>query len=122
MPKNPFRDHRRYKFGGRQHYVETHKPPPLLLQAITERRLVTFIYDELNREVEPHACGVLSNGRTVLVGYQAFGLSWSENEPPWRMFKISEMVHLQLTDRTFEQPRPGYNPHDRRLQTVYAQV
>lgn len=70
MPENPFRDHRRYKFGGRQLYVPTYKPPKGLLQAIWKKRVVTFIYDELLREVEPHACGVLSNGLSILVAYQ----------------------------------------------------
>jgi predicted DNA-binding transcriptional regulator YafY len=108
-------------------YVRTVQPPPDLLQAIRERKIVAFDYGDLwegflYREVEPHACGVFENGRTVLIGYQIGGQSKSHGDPPWRTFSIEKIRNLVVTDRVFPTNRPDYNPSDRRLNPVFAKV
>lgn len=123
MRRNPYAFPKLKPYGRpTKEYVPTVIPPQSLIQAIQQRLVVTFFYDGLSREVEPHACGVFENGRTVLIGYQIFGLSRSGNEPPWRTFSVDEMVGLQVTDKRFEHNRPGYNPFDARLMQVFARV
>ena len=102
--------------------VYTAAPPPSLLLAIEKRQIVQFIYDDRVRIVEPHACGVFENGRTVLIGYQIAGASKSNQDPPWRTFKVEEIKDLIISDKVFLENRPDYNPHDERLQPTYAKV
>lgn len=103
-------------------YIRTVDPPPSLILAIEKRQIITFIYDDYFRIVEPHACGVLSNGRCVLIGYQTGGQSQSESDPPWRTFSVEKIHDLQSRDDTFSTNRPDYNPNDSRLNPVYARV
>jgi predicted DNA-binding transcriptional regulator YafY len=102
--------------------VRTVQPPTSLIEAISERKVVSFIYDGLSREVEPHACGVFSNGRTMLIGYQVGGASKSNEEPPWRNFSVEKIRSLRKTDAIFRYNRPEYNPHDDRMSPLFAKV
>ncbi len=103
-------------------YVRSVKPPDELLQAINERKTIKFYYDGHMRNVEPHACGNFSNGNTILVGYQYSGGSNSGSIPDWRSFTVSEIRDLVVMGLTFDNDRPGYNPHDQRFIKVYAKV
>ncbi|XVJ51448.1 MAG: WYL domain-containing protein [Vampirovibrio sp.] len=110
-----------------KNHIRTIQPSLELLHAVQERKIVTFDYGDLRegflyREVEPHACGVFENGRTVLVGYQIGGQSKSHGDPPWRTFSIEKIRNLVVTDRVFPNNRPDYNPLDRRLNPVFAKV
>lgn len=103
-------------------HVETVSPPPSLLLAIEERKVVTFFYKGLYREVEPHACGVFENGRCVLIGYQVGGQSESNSDPLWRTFSVAKVESLSVTGHVFLENRPDYNPDDQRLRPLYARV
>ena len=92
-----------------------------LAQAVREHRIITFWYDGLMRTVEPHAYGVHKDtGNEVLSGFQTAGFSHSSDCPDWRLYRLSDIQSLTVTNETFKQTRPGYNPHDSRMSQIFA--
>ena len=94
----------------------------LLVQAIRERRVLTFVYNGHPRTVEPHACGVASTGEAVLHGYQTAGGSASRPPPGWRTFSIAEIRDLALAAPSFPGARDGYSPNEMRLDPLWAEL
>lgn len=82
----------------------------LLCEAIANHRVVTFVYDDLPREVIP---GVLGRHRTtqnpVLRGYQTDGSSNSRTVPFWKLFLIDKINDLLITGGSFDELPPQYN-------------
>ena len=85
----------------------------LLRQAIQERRVIEFRYHGEHRILEPYRLGV-DGGRLRLMGWQA--------RKGWRSFHADEMQDLELTDRTFLDPREGYTRGDPRMDRILAEV
>ena len=85
----------------------------LLAQAISERRILEFRYHDEHRIVEPYRLG-LDGGRLRLMGWQA--------RKGWRSFYADDMEELEVTDRTFFDPREGYVRGDDRLDRILAEV
>lgn len=85
----------------------------LLREAIRDRRVVEFRYHGEHRTVEPYRLG-LDGGRLRLMGWQA--------RKGWRSFYVGEMAELELTGRTFLQPREGYRRGDDRMDRILAEV
>ena len=85
----------------------------LLAQAVSERRIVEFRYHGEHRIVEPYRLG-LDSGRLRLMGWQA--------RKGWRSFHADDMEELEVTDRTFFDPREGYVRGDDRLDRILAEV
>lgn len=94
----------------------------LLLQAINERRVLTFDYRGHARTVEPHACGVSTKGEAVLHGYQTAGGSASRPPPGWRTFSLAEIRDVALGAETFPGARDGYSPNELRLDPLWAEL
>lgn len=93
-----------------------------LCQAISEKRILNFTYDGLPRTVEPHLVGDRTTGKTGLSAYQIGGKSHSNSVPYWRPFTVSKIRELEITDQTFDKPRPGYNPNDSRMTVIHCRV
>lgn len=93
----------------------------LLRQALTERRVVQFKYHGFERRVEPHALGLVTDGRPALLGWQVSGGSASEPPPGWRTFLLGEIEALRLLRKTFA-PRPDYRPETTKLKPIEAEV
>ena len=85
----------------------------LLRQAIRDRRLVEFRYHGEHRIMEPYRLG-LDGGRLRLLGWQS--------RKGWRSFHVDEMEELDVTDRTFLQPREGYTRGDAAMDRILAEV
>lgn len=94
----------------------------LLIQAIRERRVLTFVYRGHARTVEAHACGVSSKGEAVLHGYQTAGGSASRPPPGWRTFSLAEIRDVALGAETFPGARDGYSPNELRLDPLWAEL
>ncbi len=95
---------------------------PELVKAIHERRLVTFRYEGLMRKAEPYTYGINKKGHEVLSAFRVAGSSKSENRPMWRLYLISEMRNLQITDETYSAIRSGYKRNDSRMEKIFAQL
>ncbi len=95
---------------------------PLICTAIKDRLLMMFAYSDAVRVVEPHLCGVNSAGNVVLVAWMLPGYSRSDPEGAWRSFLLERMWAAQTLPQHFERARPGFNPADRRLQSVICSL
>src|SRR3954471_2959994 len=89
-------------------------------RAIFERRMLAFEYDGKPRLVEPHDYGRMKDLDRVLC-YQVGGESNSGKLPAWRLFEVSRMVNLKLSDQRFPGPRDDDKRHHD-WQVVYARV
>ncbi|MBP1805740.1 WYL domain-containing protein [Rubellimicrobium aerolatum] len=85
----------------------------LLRQAIRDRRVIAFRYHGEHRTVEPYRLG-LDGGRLRLTGWQS--------RKGWRSFHADDMEELELTERTFLDPREGYVRGDPRMDRILAEV
>jgi hypothetical protein len=82
--------------------------PALVCRAIREWRLVRLVYKDALRMVEPHLFGFAASEEPMFSGWQVSGRSGVG----WRNFHFSGVSGLALTDETFSEPRPDYNPDD----------
>jgi hypothetical protein len=82
----------------------------LIRQAISERRLVQFMYQGYTRIGEPHVYG-RNDGVSQLLIYQTGGGSRSGRLPDWRRCDLPQITAFQLMNETFPGSRP--NPSGR---------
>jgi hypothetical protein len=77
--------------------------------AISQKRLLQFMYDDKLRIVEPHDYGIHGGGAKLFC-YQVRGQS-SGALPNWRLFFVSKISDLDLTGETFPGTRPVAGKH-----------
>lgn len=80
----------------------------VIKQALRERRVVTFVYHDHERTVEPHALGKGIEDKPVLLAWQTAGGSNTEPPPGWRVFSLAEISELKTTGVTFAKSRPDF--------------
>lgn len=83
------------------------------------------------RVVEPYTAGMY-NGRYVMIGWHNRGFSLKQDKPEWRIFRLDRIQSCQLLKHNkipgsnpakgSRKIRPGYNPPDKRLQTITADI
>ena len=94
-----------------------------ICKAIKNKSIIEFSYKGHKRIVEPHCYGILkSTNNEALCAYQVSGYSLSGAKPPWRLYIISEMSEIIVTDKQFEIPRPGYKINDSRMSVIFCQI
>lgn len=93
-----------------------------ICNAISRRAVISFYYHGGLRTVEPHCHGVTGAGNEVLRAYQTGGYSESGNPVGWKLYEVADMRNIQITEETFAQNRPRYNPNDRSMQVVHCHV
>ena len=93
----------------------------LLCRAIAEKHLIQFKYDGRTRIVEPFCCGISTGENYVLRGFQIRG---SDKTKPlcWRLYELSEMSHLSVTQHSFKGKRPEYNPEDSGMAKIFCSI
>lgn len=92
-----------------------------LQQAVNQRQLLTFTYDDKLRVVEPHAYGIDKHGDQVIRAFQVDGES-ATTRSSWKLFKVNRMVDARIVEGTSAAPRPGYKPGDKVMLTILAQL
>lgn len=93
-----------------------------LEDAIINRQVVRFVYDGLQREVEPFLLGTTTAGRDALRAYQTAGGSRSGTVPGWHLFSLGKIVGLTTCQKRFSGVRDGYNPSDKGMQAIGAHI
>ena len=78
----------------------TRSVDPLLREAIRNKRLIEFEYQQLMRVVEPHDYGIQKGIKKLLV-YQVGGDSKSGRLPDWRLVTVASMKRVCLLDKNF---------------------
>jgi len=95
-----------------------------IIQAIKDHKIITFTYNDEYRVIEPHSYGRNKNtGNNLLSAYQIEGGSVSGSPiPGWRMFNLTKIRNLIVTDKTFPHAREGYSPDDRRMHIIFEKL
>ncbi len=78
----------------------------LIKQAITQKHLIEFYYQNFQRIAEPHTLGLKDEVLQVLV-YQVGGQRSSGQLPDWRRINLNNMLRLQIIDETFSSKPPS---------------
>ncbi len=94
----------------------------LICNAIETKHLLRFTYENHTRIVEPFCHGFSTTSRDVLRAYWVGSYSESEHEPPWRLYTVSEMSDIEMLKDTFSGDRPGYEPNDSHMTTIYCRI
>lgn len=93
-----------------------------ICSAIQSRQIIRFYYNGGLRTVEPHSHGLSRARHELLRGYQTGGYSESGEPVGWKLFRVSEISSLEVTGERFAGARPGYNPHDSAMETIFCRV
>lgn len=93
-----------------------------ICNAIRDRKIIQFSYSGGFRKVEPLCHGISTVGNDLLRGWQIGGYSKSDEPRGWKLFRVDAISHLRITDEAFEGRRPGYNPDDSAMTTIYCNV
>lgn len=93
-----------------------------ICSAIRSRQVIRFYYNGGHRIVEPYCCGVSTAGNDVLRGYQTGGYSESGRPVEWKLFRLSEIRDLTLTNENFPGDRSEYNPNDSAMTSYHCRV
>jgi predicted DNA-binding transcriptional regulator YafY len=83
----------------------------LIYDAILNKRLIRFRYQDKQRIVEPHDYGI-QKGIPRLLSWQVGGQS-SGKLPGWRWFDVSDMRDIDVLDKTFPGNREVSGKHHR---------
>jgi hypothetical protein len=79
-----------------------------ICEAISRRRLISFIYKGRQRLVEPHMVGYNKSNELALSAWFLSGESASKDGPGWRTYLVNDISGLSVLEQTFDEPRPGY--------------
>ncbi|SAL12144.1 hypothetical protein AWB71_00309 [Caballeronia peredens] len=93
----------------------------MLIDAINNRRVLSFNYDGFHRVVEPHTVGKSTAGKDVLSCFQTEG-GHVNPDHEWDLCEFSKIKQLNLTGNTFVGERPGYRRGDKRMVQIYAEL
>jgi hypothetical protein len=92
-----------------------------LCGAIQNRNIIEFIYDGKKRVVEPYCFGLnKSTGNKMLRAFQVGGFSSSGKSTDWKLYVVSKLQNLIVTEQIFEVNRSGYNPNDKDINPIYC--
>ncbi|HEU4565481.1 MAG TPA: hypothetical protein VFS05_12550 [Gemmatimonadaceae bacterium] len=97
-------------------------PNRLICDAIRTRRLLMFGYGDAVRIVEPHLYGASAAGHELLSAWMRPGQSRVDPHGGWRSFRVDAMRELQMLPEHFAGARPGYNPHDEHVPTLFCRI
>lgn len=92
-----------------------------IIQAINERKEITFTYTGISRVGQPAAVGKSSRGNEVLRIYQTEGGHVHPNHE-WDLCYVDELSDVVLTNTTFSSNPPGYRKGDRGMIEIYEEL
>ena len=93
----------------------------LIIEAINNKKLVSFNYKEDARVVEPYCYGVTVKGAEALRAFQVSGYSASQM-PGWKLFHLSNISSLHLLEEKFIMPRHDYKRGDKGMKLIYSEL
>jgi len=93
-----------------------------ICEAIRDRRVLEFEYEERHRVVHPYCHGFTSKGAESLRAIQVEGETRSGGFGFGKMWTVSKMSGLRVTGRGFVPDDPHYNPDDQGLGVIHCRV
>ena len=88
-----------------------------ICNAINSKQLITFIYHNKPRTVEPHTHGQDVKGHDALRAFQVGG-----GVDDWRTFHVDEIRNLSVSTQTFSNSRRGYTRGDSMMEIIYCEL
>jgi len=92
-----------------------------IIEAIENQNVIEFTYEGETRIVEPHCYGLTTKGNEGLRAFQTGGYS-SSGSMGWKMYDLGKADDIEISDETFNGPRPGYNQGDKGMSKIYAEL
>ncbi len=89
----------------------------MISAAISQRRILVFHYNGIERTVNPHILGFDRGGHLSLSAWQTVGTSVG-----WRLFHVTSMKALLLSERHFRGSARGYNRDDPSFAQILARL
>lgn len=77
----------------------------LIIDAISDKSIISFYYDGRLRIAEPHVFGIKNNKKSILC-WQIRGESSRGNLPEWRRFELAKILSLETISEKFLGKRP----------------
>jgi predicted DNA-binding transcriptional regulator YafY len=93
----------------------------IIIEAINNRKVLEFYYNNKRRVVEPYTFGTNTKNNLMLSVYQTEGES-SRELPDWNYFTVDKILELKVLDISFDGNRDGYVQGDSRMNVIYAEV
>jgi len=94
----------------------------LIKSAIENKQLLSFVYKDKKRLVEPYTFGQSKQGKDTLSAFQIEGGADGEGDMCWRQFPMREMKNLKLLDQSIEKVREDYHPDNAQMNLIYWTV
>ena len=91
----------------------------IIKQAIENKQLLSFVYHDKTRLVEPYTFGQSKHGKDTLSAFQIEGGSDDSQDLCWRQFALREIKNLKLMDEKFIELREDYDPENAKMSFVY---
>jgi hypothetical protein len=95
---------------------------PIICQAIQQRRKLIFDYNGLRRVVAPYCYGISTRDTEVLRAVQVGGGSSSQGYGFGKLWTVSEMSRVELSEEHFVANDPQYNPNDSAMKRVICRI
>ena len=92
-----------------------------LIQAIRDRKHISFNYSERQREAQPATIGMSRKGKPSLRCFQTAG-NHATHGHEWDFCNLSEIQNLKVLDVVFDIDPPGYNKGDKHMTVIYAEL
>lgn len=92
----------------------------IIINAISNKKVIEFIYDGHSRTVEPHCHGVTTAGNEGLRAYQVRGYS-SSGKMGWKMYDLSKAKNIQVLNESYE-IRKDYKRGDKGMNRIYCEL
>lgn len=83
--------------------------------AIKNKKLIQFDYDNILRTIEPYCYGTTAAGNEALRGYQ------TGEKMAWKLFDLTKASNIQVLSESFIQ-RKDYKQGDKVITTVLSQI
>lgn len=93
-----------------------------ICDAIRSKTILTFMYRNYRRVVQPYALGISKAGNECLRCYQIEGTSDSGEVPGWKMMRTSEISYLCTSEKNFPTARPEYKRGDSGMLTIFCEL
>lgn len=90
----------------------------IIYDAIKNKTLIQFDYDNISRKVEPYCYGTTPVGNEALRAYQT---SNEKSKMAWKLYDLTKASNIIATNESF-QTRKDYKPGDKIISTVINQI
>jgi hypothetical protein len=94
----------------------------LICESLRERKRLSFTYGGRERVVEPYCHGFTAKGEERLRAIQVGGASGSGGFGFGKLWDVTKMTNVRVTEQTFEPDDPDYNPNDSALARIHCRV